>query len=231
MSNSEQTNELGAALSKAQGAMKNAVFNRQNPHFKNKYADLAAVWDAIRKPLADNGLSITQTIRPNGTGLYLCTTMRHSSGQWVDSSYPLPTMAKPQEMGSALTYARRYSLSAIVGIAADEDDDAELATKGNRHANKPEEFIEHDIQYDENGQPIDNIPAGAHGLEKLSKAMGRPEYAKLLADIKSAKGLAELELWGKLNANRVATLPDDWQVHLRDEYRSMQISLGWKPKE
>ncbi len=119
---------LSAALAKAQGDMKAAAFNRVNPHFKNKYADLAAVWDAIRGPLSKNGLSITQTIEPiNGTGTYLRTTLRHASGQWVSSMYPLPDSAKPQEMGSALTYGRRYSLSSLVGIAADEDDDANEA--------------------------------------------------------------------------------------------------------
>ncbi len=125
---SESIAELAAALAKAQGIMKAATYNRMNPHFKNKYADLAAVWDAIRDPLSKNGLSITQTIEPiNGAGTYLRTTLRHASGQWVSSMYPLPEGAKPQEMGSALTYGRRYSLSSLVGIAADEDDDANEA--------------------------------------------------------------------------------------------------------
>ncbi len=125
---SESVNELATALAKAQGDMKAAAFNRVNPHFKNKYADLAAVWDAIRGPLSKNGLSVTQTIEPiNGSGVYLRTVLRHASGQWVSSLYPLPEGAKPQELGSALTYGRRYSLSSLVGIAADEDDDANEA--------------------------------------------------------------------------------------------------------
>ncbi len=125
---SESIDALSAALAKAQGEMKAAAFNRVNPHFKNKYADLAAVWDAIRGPLSKNGLSVTQTIEPiNGSGMYLRTVLRHASGQWVSSMYPLPEGAKPQELGSALTYGRRYSLSSLVGIAADEDDDANEA--------------------------------------------------------------------------------------------------------
>ena len=113
-------NELAAALAKAQGAMNNASMNRINPHFKSKYADLAALWDAVRKPLSDNGLSVVQIIRDGS----LHTMLLHTSGQRLCSDYPLPATARPQEMGSALTYARRYSLSALVGIAADEDDDA-----------------------------------------------------------------------------------------------------------
>ncbi len=122
---------INTALAKAQGQMKAAVINKINPHFKNKYADLAAVIDAIRKPFADNGLAFTHTIHAVESNLFLVCTLRHVSGEAVDSTYPLPANAKPQEFGSALTYGRRYTLSAIAGIAADEDDDAELATKRN----------------------------------------------------------------------------------------------------
>lgn len=123
----ETTGALAAALSKAQAVMRSAKFNKTNPHFKNRYADLASIIEATRKPLTDNGLSITQATEVNGHGFGLRTTLRHSSGESVDSFYPLPASAKPQELGSALTYARRYSLSSIVCIAADDDDDAEAA--------------------------------------------------------------------------------------------------------
>ena len=124
MKTSEQISELAAALAAAQGMMENAIMNRTNPHFKTKYADLAAVLNAARKPLSANGLAIVQTI---GDGV-LHTRLLHTSGQWIASEHPLPMSGKPQEIGSALTYARRYSLSALIGIAADEDDDANVAT-------------------------------------------------------------------------------------------------------
>jgi hypothetical protein len=124
MKTSEQISELAAALAVAQGMMENAIMNRTNPHFKTKYADLAAVLNAARKPLSANGLAIVQTI---GDGV-LHTRLLHTSGQWIASEHPLPMSGKPQEIGSALTYARRYSLSALIGIAADEDDDANVAT-------------------------------------------------------------------------------------------------------
>jgi hypothetical protein len=101
--------------------------NRVNPHFKSKYADLAAIFDAARKPLSANGLAIVQTI---GDGV-LHTRLLHTSGQWIASEHPLPMSGRPQEIGSALTYARRYSLSALIGIAADEDDDANAASRSN----------------------------------------------------------------------------------------------------
>ena len=125
---SEQINELAAALAKAQGSMRVAVFDRVNPHFRNKYASLASTLDAIRKPLSDNGLSITQITTMRDGAFLLVTTLRHASGQWVVSEYPLPINAKPQELGSALTYARRYSVASLINIASDDDDDAEGAS-------------------------------------------------------------------------------------------------------
>jgi len=127
MKTSEQISELAAALAAAQGMMENAIMNRVNPHFKSKYADLAAIFDAARKPLSANGLAIVQTI---GDGV-LHTRLLHTSGQWIASEHPLPMSGRPQEIGSALTYARRYSLSALIGIAADEDDDANAANRSN----------------------------------------------------------------------------------------------------
>lgn len=125
MMQSEQINELASALAKAQGTMQNATMNRTNPHFKSKYADLSSVLDAIRAPLSANGLSIVQTMQ----GGMLRTTLMHSSGQFVATEYPLPVTPKPHEMGSALTYARRYSVAALVCNSADEDDDGNMAMK------------------------------------------------------------------------------------------------------
>ena len=108
--------------------MENAKLNKANPYFKSKYADLASVIDAIKKPLADNGLGYTQTTHIQENALVLVTKLMHASGQWIESEYPLPLVPdKPQAMGSAMTYARRYALAALCGIAAEEDDDANAA--------------------------------------------------------------------------------------------------------
>ncbi len=140
---SQQVEKLSEALAKAQGMMKAAIYNRKNPHFGNRYADLAAVWDAIREPLAKNGLSVTQQTEPRDNGVYvLRTVMRHPSGQWVASEYPIPTNIKPQELGSWKTYLRRYELSSICGIASDEDDDAEVANEVEDKPVTPEQ-VEH----------------------------------------------------------------------------------------
>ncbi len=139
MRTSEQIDALSKALAAAQGEMKNAPLNRINPHFKSRYADLAAIRDAVVPPLSKHGLAVTQaTSVGEGGTMVLTTRLAHESGQWIESVYPLTPGANPQAMGSQLTYARRYSLSAIAGISADEDDDAEIAAKpGNGVATGP----------------------------------------------------------------------------------------------
>ena len=135
MRTSEQIDALSKALAAAQGEMENAILNRINPHFKSKYADLAAIRDAVIPALSKHGLSVAQMTGFEDGSLRLYTRMSHESGQWIESVFPLQVQANPQAMGSQLTYARRYSLSAICGISADEDDDAEIATK--ESGNKP----------------------------------------------------------------------------------------------
>lgn len=129
MTTSVTINEIAAALAKAQGEMKNATLNKVNPHFKSRYADLAGIRDTVVPVLAANGIAAVQTLDTLGDGeggsaTYILTRLVHASGQWIESRCPIPQGKNMQEMGSAITYARRYSLSAICGIAADEDDDA-----------------------------------------------------------------------------------------------------------
>lgn len=124
MLKSESINELAAALVKAQAAMTFAKKDSANPFFKSKYADLSAVVEAIKKPLADNGLAYTQAtdIDEHG-GVIVETTLMHSSGQWVESRLRMmPVKNDPQGIGSCITYARRYGLQSLVGLPADDDD-------------------------------------------------------------------------------------------------------------
>lgn len=127
VSMSENLNELFTALSKAQGKIQPACKDKANPFFKSKYADLSSVWDACRDSLSENGLSIVQIPQTQAEGICLISILGHSSGQWIKSEVLIPlTKNDPQTVGSAITYYRRYSLSALVGVAP-EDDDAEKA--------------------------------------------------------------------------------------------------------
>lgn len=128
MNQSENINELASALSKAQGEITAALEDKVNPHFKASYASLSSVWEACRSQLSKNGLAVIQTMQNEGEQLTLVTTLTHSSGQWIKSYLPISTTkATPQALGSAITYMRRYSLAAMVGVAPDEDDDANAA--------------------------------------------------------------------------------------------------------
>jgi hypothetical protein len=133
MTTSEQINDIAAALAKAQGQMKNAALNKVNPHFKSKYADLAGIRDTVIPALTANGIAAVQTLDVLGAegvhSPYVITRLIHASGQWIESRCPIPGGKNMQEMGSGITYARRYSLSAICGIAADEDDDANAVSQ------------------------------------------------------------------------------------------------------
>jgi hypothetical protein len=127
---SDSVAALAAALAKAQGAMSHASKDANNPHFKSRYADLAAVWSAIREPLSANGLSVVQTVAQSDGTVGVRSILMHSSGEFISSDLQMPVAQKtPQGYGSALTYARRYSLAALVGIAQD-DDDGEAGTRG-----------------------------------------------------------------------------------------------------
>lgn len=126
---SEQINELAAALAKAQGAMEPAKKTAKNPYFKSNYADLAAVWEVIRKPFADNGLSLVQAPFADDVGkVTVLTRIMHSSGQFIEGP-GLSASAKdlgPQAIGSVITYLKRYDAQGMAGVAA-EDDDGEAA--------------------------------------------------------------------------------------------------------
>lgn len=123
MLKSDEIKDLATALAKAQGEMGHAIKDAVNPHFKSRYADLASVWDAIREPLSKHGLSVVQTIRIEGLDHYLDSILLHASGQFIGGSMKvLVSKVGAQELGSALTYARRYALSALVGVAPDDDD-------------------------------------------------------------------------------------------------------------
>ena len=121
--------ELAKALHKAQGQIDGAKKDSANPHFKSKYADLTSVWDACREALQKHGLSVVQFGRTSEGGAVLVTRLLHTSGEFVEGEIPLlNSKGDMQGLGSALTYARRYGLAAMVGVCP-EDDDANAASE------------------------------------------------------------------------------------------------------
>ncbi len=122
---------LAKALAKAQASLEDAKKDRTNPHFNSKYATLASVRAAMSDVLPVCGLAVVQSFEPHGdNGVCVVTTLLHESGEWIRSRLFLPVTKKDaQGFGSAISYARRYSLAAIVGIATDDDDDGNTASK------------------------------------------------------------------------------------------------------
>lgn len=132
---SPQIGKLAEALAKAQAKFDPVLKDSENPAFRSKYADLATVIEATRKHLASEGIAVIQMpharLDAEESTLRLTTLMVHSSGEWIHSELSLPAMMRErldsQTVGSAITYARRYALSAMTGVAQ-EDDDGNKAT-------------------------------------------------------------------------------------------------------
>lgn len=135
INSSAEVGELFAAIAKAQGDFKTVRKDAENPFFKSAYATLAAVVEMLRKPLAESGIGYIQSITDGGGRLRMNTLITHKSGQFIISSIPfaLASTAKPQDIGSAITYAKRYGLQAAFGVVVAEDptDDDGNAASGN----------------------------------------------------------------------------------------------------
>lgn len=129
MKTSTNISAIAPALLKAQKAIKAALKDATNPHFKSKYADLSSVIDAVKEPLNANGITFLQGVEDAEHGVAVETMLLHESGEWMSSTIKIPaTKQDAQGYGSATTYARRYGLQAMCGVPA-EDDDGNAASK------------------------------------------------------------------------------------------------------
>lgn len=200
MRTSEQIDQLATALAAAQAEMKNAKLNKVNPHFKSKYADLAEIRDTVTPALSKNGIAVVQGTDAVESGILVVTRLVHKSGQWIESRFPI-AYDKPQTMGSAYTYAKRYSLAAICNIAADEDDDANAA----------------------NDKPV--VMPSVNGTPGASKAGSRATYDGFVKAIRAAVSVKALADWHKANVTEIDKLPPDWLDELRVEYTDRKAEL------
>lgn len=155
---------LYAALAKAQGEFPDIQKTKTGHGYK--YADIADILKAVRPVLSKNGLAVFQNIE----GDKLTTTLAHSSGATLVSSYPLVQdgtgrMNNIQRIGAALTYARRYSLTALLGVAADEDVDAEDIDVTGR-TNNPARATSEGLKDAWTDGVLDSLPADASDRDK-----------------------------------------------------------------
>jgi hypothetical protein len=183
---SYSVDKISEALSKAQGEMDFAKKGKENPHFKNKYADMGMIIEACQAALSKNGIAVTQTlVNSNGINA-LVTRLFHSSGQWIKSEVPTPIPANvsPQQYGSFLSYYRRYSLMAICCIGTTDDisdDDGESSQRAfeQMEAIKAIDKAKKDADYANHVQTFRN---------KYSKDPEFENYIKHLADKMVSKG-------------------------------------------
>jgi hypothetical protein len=193
---SDEIGELAMALASAQGQMTNAVLNKTNPHFKSKYADLASVRDATLPALSKNGLAIVQFTTASSDAVVLHTMLIHKSGQFLDSTYPVAG-GTPQQMGSALTYARRYGWASMCGVAAEEDDDANAAM----------------------GKP------SAAPAKSAYRARKDGDWPRIEKEMQAQDTAHALKAWGLANSEAIHALPDNWQLHFREQYAIRMTEL------
>ena len=190
--------KLAAALSKVQSQLKSAAKDSANPFFKSKYADLGSVWDACREALGANEFAVSQSAgsTPEG-GISITTILMHSSGEWVGSEVAVkPTKAGPQEAGSILSYLRRYSLAARVGVVA-EDDDGEAAEGRGAEKGKP-------AAKGRKPQPVEEIPpndpAVLDWFRQIDATPNKEAAARVAAEIAKWASLAAPGFVGQVKA-------------------------------
>lgn len=206
---SEQINELAAALAKAQGEMRNPPKDVTNTFFKSQYADLAGVRDAVIPSLSKHGLAVSQLLAEDTDGPVMVTMLIHSSGQWLKTAAKLrATKNDPQGIGSASTYARRYALQSIAGVAAEVDDDGNAGSDvGKAKAN---------------GKPA-NKPAEDQPDAELVKGIE--------TQLKECTNLAELDTIAGLIKVQGDKLTEAGRNHLRSVYSTLKKKLPGTVRE
>lgn len=208
MDHSPTLGKLAKALAAAQADLNDAKKDSVNPHFKNKYASLNSVREELKRVLPKHGLATPQTTRPHGdAGVCVVTWLVHESGEWMRGELYLPVGKKDaQGFGSALTYARRYGLTTMVGIATEDDDDAEQAVKSG--APKPEPAKtkpESDAKEKELGDAFDKAKT-TDDLAKVETDAAKAVKAGVLTDAARSRLLKRREAaMGRLSTPVVAS--------------------------
>lgn len=130
MNRSDSIAALASALAKAQGKLKNPHFDSTNPHFRSKFASLAAVREAVIPVLSQHGLSMSQWPVSEGSYAGCRTVLSHDSGEFIEETFMIPVdKANAHGYASAVTYAKRISMQSVAAVVGDEDDDGNGAVE------------------------------------------------------------------------------------------------------
>lgn len=214
MKTSESIEHVATAFALAQAELINPPKNKINPHFKSAYVDLADGLDAVRKTFAKQGLSFIQGTAVSDGIIVMNTRIMHKSGQWIESEYPVSGFSKPQEMGSAMTYARRYSLFAMVGIAGEDDDDGNAAQESSQ-ASQPAAVKKPAAKVAKQGMEPGLKPEDS---EKVLKAFTET--------LKIAKSVEDLAQWAADNKEEIGRLMPTDREKLLASYKARKEELS-----
>lgn len=203
MNTSEQIGDLVAALSAAQGDLTNPPKNKTNPHFNSKYVDLSDGLEVIRKTFSKHKLAFMQATKLEDGMIVLYTRLMHPSGQWIESTYPVCGLDKHQAMGSALTYARRYTIFAMAGVAGEDDDDGNTAAEVKAPPKRAPKPVEPSLS-----------PEDSANL-----------YETMLSSLNMVSTMQELNQWAKENQGNKVKLTPIHQQDLTVEFRNVETML------
>lgn len=231
MKSSDTTAKISPALVKAINAIEGVKKGQDNPFFKSKYATLEAVIEAAHEHLAANDLAVMQGPGPmQGNALTVTTRLVHTSGEWIETDFTIPLAKQdPQAAGSAVTYARRYSLMAMLNMPA-VDDDGESAMNritGNKLGNGGR---------DGGPGPVEAKDFwGCSGPGKSAHAAkkdGTDEaFDRMRGEISVLPTTAALREWIETNQADISTMPASWRSILREECEERGTELGHNPNE
>jgi hypothetical protein len=209
MNSSQSIASLAAALVKAQAKIEGATKDKTNPHFKSKYADLSSVVEAIKKPATDNGLTWTQVMHDAENAARCETIIIHNSGEWLSCGVISVPVSKQdaQGYGSALTYARRYSLSAAFGVAPEDDDGNAASAAAPRLAVTPTAGAKDNISPEQRVKVDKIVSAVTDWLNSgsVADAVLTKENAGLDAD-------ETVYFWTKFDSKQRAAMKREFQV-------------------
>lgn len=211
MQQSEQINEIAAALSKAQSQIEGAVKDANNPFYKSKYADLSSIIEAVKGPLANNGLSIVQLVGFDDENReFLETQISHSSGQFFRGRILIKSKDQsPQAQGSAISYARRYALQAALNVPV-FDDDAEMAQASFR---KPQTNVPpvQTVPLTKTSEPTPEAPTSPATATSIQ--MNRISYLINKLKLDPAKLAERLDKqFGKTEVKALSKTEADWLI-------------------
>lgn len=196
MQKSDSIKELATALAKFQGMMKPIAKDASNPFFKSKYASLSAIIEDTKEPLVKCGLSYAQ-FPDEQDGL--TTMLMHTSGEWISATYNIsPVDRKPQSLGSAITYARRYALQSILGLQVDDDDGNEASKPKHKYDTTPIEDDAEAVSSEDDysdlvpfDPPAKKTPAKAPA-KKASSYVSFTEKKRMIKDLIDSLSLTDL---------------------------------------